>query len=135
VAETPDDLAVLLAARQPELLAWMGDAADHLTGLVLAIEYLIDPEAIFFGGRLPDAVVGDLMRRVAVRLPQRRIDGRAGTARHLLATAGVDAAALGVATLPLYQFFAPAPQVLQKGKNRRSSRRGMSVPHALVGAD
>jgi predicted NBD/HSP70 family sugar kinase len=108
------------------MLGWIETAADHLTGLVLAVEYLIDPEAIFYGGRLSDRIVQRLIDGVAARLPARRIAGKEAAPRHLLATAGADAAALGVATLPIYEFFAPALQVLLK--KRRSSnglaRRG-----------
>jgi predicted NBD/HSP70 family sugar kinase len=109
-----DDLAVLLDAGHPRLMRWIEDGADHLTGLVLAVEYLLDPEAIFFGGRLPHRVLEALMQRVATQLPARRIGGKVTAPPHLLATAGVDAAALGVATLPIYELFAPATQVLLK---------------------
>ena len=109
-----DDLEALLDQGHPRLLRWIDDGADHLTGLILAVEYLLDPEAIFFGGRLPNRVLEELMRRVAAQLPSRRIGGKVSAPPHLLATAGVDAAALGVATLPIYELFAPAPQVLLK---------------------
>jgi predicted NBD/HSP70 family sugar kinase len=116
----PDDLDALLSegggGGHAALLAWMDNAADYLTGLVLAVEYVLDPEAIFFGGRLPGRVIAGLMERVALHLPKRRITGKVAGPRHLLATAGVDAAALGVATLPIYEAFAPAPQVLRKKK-------------------
>jgi predicted NBD/HSP70 family sugar kinase len=118
---SPDDLDGLLEDRHPGLLAWMDTAAGYLTGAALAVEYLIDPEAIFFGGRLPDGVLQGLMERVGSRLPSRRIPGKVAAPRYLLATAGADAAALGVATLPIYEFFAPAPQVLLKlGKSELS---------------
>jgi predicted NBD/HSP70 family sugar kinase len=113
-ARTPDDLDRLLSEGNATLLEWMDDAADHLTGLVLAVEYVLDPEAIFFGGRLPKRVIAGLMERVACHLPKRRIAGKVAGPRHLLATAGADAAALGVATLPIYEAFAPAPHVLLK---------------------
>jgi predicted NBD/HSP70 family sugar kinase len=104
----------------------MDDASDHLTGLVLAIEYLLDPEAICFGGRLSDRVVGGLMERVARQLPERRIEGKTTAPRHLLATAGVDAGALGVATLPIYEIFAPAHTVLLKQRGEQDSiERGL----------
>jgi predicted NBD/HSP70 family sugar kinase len=124
---TPSDLAALLKEGNPRLLAWMNDAADHLTGLVLAVEYLIDPAAIFFGGRLPDQVLKGLMDRVAAQLPSRRIGGKVTAPRHLLATAGVDAAALGVATLPLYDFFAPAPKVLLKQSKSPSASMNITA--------
>ncbi|CAN5557961.1 hypothetical protein BH24GEM3_BH24GEM3_26220 [soil metagenome] len=118
-ARTPEDLDRLLSEGDPQLLAWIDSAAEYLTGLALAVEYLLDPEAIFFGGRLPERVLRELLERVRRQLPARRIAGKVTAPRHLLATAGVDAAALGVATLPIYEFFAPAPQVLFKqGKNQ-----------------
>jgi predicted NBD/HSP70 family sugar kinase len=117
----PGDLDRLLSDGHPGLLAWMDAAAEYLTGTVLAVEYLIDPEAIFYGGRLPDSVLQGLMDRVGGRLPARRIHGKVTAPRQLLATAGADAAALGVATLPIYEFFAPAPEVLLKvGKSNLS---------------
>ena len=123
-----DDLAGLLDAGHPRLMQWIEDGADHLTGLVLAVEYLLDPEAIFFGGRLPTRVLEALVRRVAVQLPARRIGGKVTAPPHLLATAGVDAAALGVATLPIYELFAPAPQVLLKP--RRTTQATPAKPDA-----
>lgn len=117
-ARSLDDLDSLLAAGHPAMLQWMEDASHHLAGLVLAIEYLLDPEAICFGGRLSDRIVGGLMERVAHEMPLRRVGGKETAPRHFLATAGEDAAALGVATLPIYEIFAPAPQVLLK--QRRS---------------
>jgi predicted NBD/HSP70 family sugar kinase len=39
------------------MLEWMDDAADHLSALVLAIEYVLDPEAICFGGRLSERIL------------------------------------------------------------------------------
>jgi len=130
-ARTLEDLDALLVAGHPRLLRWMDNASDHLTGLVLAVEYLIDPEAICFGGRLSDRILGGLMDRVARQLPARRIGGKVTAPHHLLATAGVDAAALGVATLPMYEIFAPAPQVLLK-QRRNPRTAGSAMPKAAV---
>ena len=117
---TLEELDQLLAHGHPGMLAWLDDAADHLTALVLAIEYVLDPEAICFGGRLSDRILAGLMDRVALLLPTRRPRGKVSVPRHFLATAGVDAGALGVATLPIYEIFAPAPRVLLK------KRRGVA---------
>jgi predicted NBD/HSP70 family sugar kinase len=127
----PADLDPLLAADDPTLLDWMDVAADHLTGLVLSVEYLIDPEAIFYGGHLTDAMLKGLMERVARIAPTRRIGGKVAAPRHLLATAGVDSAALGVATLPIYAYFAPAPQVLLK-RSKRTNSAGLERPRAVT---
>jgi predicted NBD/HSP70 family sugar kinase len=120
-ARTPDDLDQLLVDGHPDLLAWIDRAGDALAPVLLAVEYLVDPEAVFFGGRLPDRVLRAMIDRVSERLPARRIrDEQKGPAL-LLATAGVEAASLGVATLPIYQFFAPALEVLLKsGKGREA---------------
>ena len=64
-----------------------------------------------FGQHDPEAAHA---QRVAAHLPKRRIQEKLDGPRHLLATAGADAAALGVASLPIYEAFAPAPQVLLK---------------------
>jgi hypothetical protein len=50
--------------------------------------------------------------------------------RHFLATAGADAGALGVATLPIYEIFAPAPRVLLK--TRRLVSNGANAVHRPV---
>jgi predicted NBD/HSP70 family sugar kinase len=122
---TLDDLDALVAKGHPGMLEWMDDASDHLTALVLAIEYVLDPEAICFGGRLSDRILAGLMDRVARLLPERRPRGKVSVPRHFLATAGVDAGALGVATLPIYEIFAPAPRVLLK--RRRAAQNGDSA--------
>jgi len=130
-ADSLEELDRLLAEEDPALLAWMDDASDELTGLVLAIEYVLDPEAICFGGRLSDRVVGGLMERVARQLPERRIEGKASGPKHFLATAGVDAGALGVATLPIYSIFAPEHGVLLKQRRDEGSiERGLPRPIA-----
>ena len=119
-----EELDQLVARSHPGMLEWMDDAADHLSALVLAIEYVLDPEAICFGGRLSDRILAGLMDRVALLLPDRRPRGKVSVPRHFLATAGVDAGALGVATLPIYEIFAPAPRVLLK--DRRGGSKGGS---------
>lgn len=113
-AERPADLAQVYDAKNPVLMHWLEDGASHLAPLLLAIEYLLDPEAIFFGGRLPDPIINDLMERVDLQLPTQRIDGKNFAPALLRATAGSDAAALGVATLPVYEAFAPAPSIVMR---------------------
>jgi len=127
----PEDLERLLDAQHPRLVAWMDDAADHLAGLVMAVEYLLDPDAIFFGGRLPARVLQGLMDRVATQVPARRIGGKEVAPDLVLATAGVDAGALGVATIPLYRFFNPAAHVLMKPARKPQMR--LKAPLAMLG--
>ena len=126
-ARSPADLDALFTARHPELLAWMDAAAEHLTWLVLAVEYLIDPQAIIFGGRIPERMLAYFRDEVARALPARRMGTRGTVPQLLLATAGADAAALGVATLPIEEFFAPAPRVLLKQSKHNHPMPGLNA--------
>jgi predicted NBD/HSP70 family sugar kinase len=128
---TPDDLEPLLDQQIPLFEVWLEDAANHLASLSLGIEYILDPEAIFFGGRLPDPIIDALLKRVQELLPSRRIGGKVTTPELQLATAGVDAAALGVATLPFYEFSAPMPKVLLKQGEQTPGAR--FLPRAATG--
>ncbi len=124
--QRPEDLDSLLAAHNPLLLDWLQEAADHLAEQVVFIEYLLDPEAIFFGGRLPERVLSALVERLEQQVPRCRAEGRLGRPRYLLATAGADAGALGVAILPMYAAFAPAHGVLLKaGKHNKMNSKGL----------
>lgn len=113
----PDALADLFVQQHPVLLEWLDTGARHLAPVILAVEYLLDPEAIFFGGRLPDVLIDALIERLKAHLPALRIEGKTTHPALLTGTAGADAAALGVATLPMYTSFAPAPGVLLKQNN------------------
>jgi predicted NBD/HSP70 family sugar kinase len=110
----PSELEALFRADHPALLNWLDTGARHLAPVLLTIEYLIDPEVIFFGGRLPDALLEGLLVRLADRIPSLRVKDTPNHPRLRIARAGVDAAAMGVATLPIYAAFAPAPSVLLK---------------------
>jgi predicted NBD/HSP70 family sugar kinase len=112
----PEHLEDLLAGREPVFLEWMDTAADSMARVVLSVENLMDPEAIFFGGRLPDRVIAELMDRTQRRIPHYRVRGKVSSSVYRMATAGADAAALGVATLPIHEYFAPAPRLLMKGE-------------------
>src|SRR5690606_19445926 len=118
-------------AGNPCLNDWLDTAALRMAPIVLAIEYIIDPEAIFFGGRLPEAVILGLMERLERQLPALRMSGKTSVPTLRYATAGADAAVLGVATLPLYSSFAPTPRLLMKGV-RTHDDSFASGPHRSV---
>ena len=128
-ARTPADLDALYGAGHPRLRAWVDAGADYLSGVALAVEFLVDTEAIFFGGRLSDRMLTALRDGVAERLPARRVAEKRSAPKLLLGTVGGDAAALGVATLPIYALFSPNPQVLMKrGKRRAAYGPTIGVP-------
>lgn len=110
----PNELEQLYNEKNQILLDWIETGTDQLAPFILGIEYLIDPQAIFFGGRLPDVIIRSMVNRLQRILPALRIDARVASPELLCATAGTDAASLGVATLPLYSSFAPVPKSMEK---------------------
>jgi predicted NBD/HSP70 family sugar kinase len=96
------------------ILSWIERGAEQLAPLILAIEYLIDPNAIFFGGRLPETMIKELVNILKNKLPDYRIKAKTSSPDLLIAASGEDAAALGVATLPVYESLAPLPRLLMK---------------------
>lgn len=105
-----DDLKNLYEAGNQTIVQWFELAAEQLLPVLLSIEYLIDPEVIFIGGRLPEIILVDLLEIISEKLPELRIAGKLGNPDIRKSTAGLDAGALGVATLPLYATFAPIPK-------------------------
>ena len=133
-ASVPADLAAIYASGPPPLLrSWLDAAGRELARLTLSVEYLIDPEAFFLGGRLPDAIIRDLLGQLRDTLPELRPVRKLTTPRLLRATAGIDAAVLGVGTLPLYEFFSPTPHLLLK-RERDGEEASTTSPSALFGA-
>ena len=106
-AATPDDLLALHQAGDATFEAWFGRIAEELGTLLFTVRAIIDPEATFVGGRWPDALLADLLERARVHLAAAAVPGGLDAPTLRLATAGADAGALGVATLPLYHAFAP----------------------------
>lgn len=131
--DRPADLEAVLAEGNACLLEWLDTGAQKLAPVILSIEYLVDPEAIFFGGRLPGSLIRALMTRLEEMLPSIRVEGKHFMPKLLAATAGADAAALGVATLPLYAAFAPAPKVLMKRDG--DEEEGVFAPAARRAAE
>lgn len=124
-AASPDDLLTLFEAGEPHMMRWVEDAVDELVPLVLGVEYLIDPEVIFFGGRVPERIIQHILLQLAERLPERRMPGKTTTPKLRKAESGPDAAALGVATIPLYNSLAPLPSILMKTPQKLSRQLRM----------
>ena len=107
---TTEDLERLFNAKNDTVLDWYQTGAEKLVPLLLSIEYLIDPEVIFIGGRLPERVLETILDKIRNDLPELRIHRKPQGPEIRRSTAGIDAGALGVATLPLYATFAPIPK-------------------------
>lgn len=96
------------------LCDWLDRVAEHLALALSAVEHLFDPEAIILGGRLPPTLLEHLLTKLTPALPSLRPETKSYGPRLLRAQAGEDAAALGLATLPLYDSLAPHPNFLLK---------------------
>jgi predicted NBD/HSP70 family sugar kinase len=92
---------------------WIEKAADLLTDPLMVINAVIDPDAIFIGGRLPAGLVDQLCDRLALNVRHRgaSLPARAPIRRAELAE---DAAAIGAAILPFSNRFLPNRTALMK---------------------
>ncbi len=116
IASSIKDLKLLHSQNIPELTDWLDDGSKSLVPLILGIEYMLDPEAIFFGGRLPETMLLELVDKIKQLRPVHRITRKTKRPQYHIASAGIDAAALGVASLPLYASFAPQHKLLMRQK-------------------
>lgn len=114
-------LADMLGDRgdDPDLLAvvdqWIDSSVDRLLEPVVAINCLINPSAIFIGGRLPGGHVDTLADRLNARLRAEATNVPALTMvrRAMLAE---DAPAVGAAILPFSHFLLPSATALWKAE-------------------
>jgi predicted NBD/HSP70 family sugar kinase len=106
-----------LTKLEPEARAvvdqWIGDATEALVNSFIAINCLINPEAILIGGRLPGGLIDQLasslnasMQRFAHLVPAMATVARAATSE--------DAPAVGAAILPFSNRFLPTRMALLK---------------------
>ena len=92
---------------------WIEKAADMLTDPLMVINAVIDPDAIFIGGRLPAGLTDQLCDRLALNVRHRgtSLPARAPIRRAELSD---DAAAMGAAILPFSNRFLPNRTALMK---------------------
>ncbi|MDZ4700175.1 MAG: ROK family transcriptional regulator [Rhodothermales bacterium] len=114
VISHPEELGALFERREPAFMAWLEEGLAQLAPFILTVEAMLDPQAIFLGGRYPEALTDYMKTRLETMLPLLRIEGMMTNPALHCGTAGQDATALGVATLPMYSSFAPIPEVLMK---------------------
>lgn len=120
-AITHSQVAERLAEGDTTVLAWLDRAAEGLAPMLVAAEYLLDPQAIIFGGAWHDDVRRALVERIQSRLPELRSRYMPNRSQILMAELGSDAVARGVATLPLHEVLAPFPTSQDDQGERRSS--------------
>ena len=109
----PDELRSLDARGSAVVDAWIEDAADFLTGPLLAVSCLVNPNAVLIGGRLPADLVDRLVETLNAKLPRRAGDVPS-VAPVLRASMAADAPAIGAAILPLTEQLLPSRAALMK---------------------
>lgn len=123
----PAEILERYEAQDPKLLAWLEVAGRYLAQALLTVENLLDPAVILIGGRLPGPVVEELLDRVRDHLEPRRMRGKPVHPELVVSELGEHAAALGAATLPLYQSLAPSQGLLLKKSETASLAKGGAV--------
>lgn len=107
----PEAIATALRSGDNRLLGWFEEAADHLAQVLAGIDDLLDLHAVIVGGRHTPAVIAHLVALVEQRFGPLTMANRPNRARLVVGRAGDDTAALGAATLPLYNAFSVLPPV------------------------
>lgn len=109
----PEQLESLKDSGRTIVAEWLDASADFLTDPLLAISCLVNPKAVFIGGRLPAELVDQLAERLNQRLRKRAGDVPA-IAPVLRAAMASDAPAIGAAILPLNDRLLPSRSALMK---------------------
>ncbi|HWA00404.1 MAG TPA: ROK family transcriptional regulator [Caulobacterales bacterium] len=112
-AFTPEALTTLSPAGAALVAAWIEEAGEFLAEPLTAINCLINPDAVFLGGRLPAPMVDALVQNVSARLARRKaeIPVIAPVRRAAMAA---DAPAIGAAILPFQARLFPSRAALMK---------------------
>lgn len=109
----PEELLALNAKGAAALEAWLDEASAHLVEPMLAVNCLINPDAVLIGGRLPAAIVDSLSAKLNARLQQKAkaVPAIAPVRRAAMAA---DAPAIGAAILPFSAQLFPSRDTLMK---------------------
>lgn len=110
----PADLERLYREHHTQVIEWLDTAARHLAPALVTAEYFFDPEAFIFGGRLPASLLDHIISQLAQLTPRFRKPTKSYAPMLIRSNTGEDAAALGAATLPIYETLAPHPSTLLK---------------------
>ena len=108
----PDQLTALPPQGQALVEAWIALSAELLVQPFVAISCVVNPEAIYVGGRLPDDLIDRLVAAVNARLA--KIEDVPALARVERAATSADGPAVGAALLPFMAQLLPSRAALMK---------------------
>ncbi len=101
------DLVALLQSDNPVLTNWLDEAASHLAPMIAMIENILDPQTVILSGKLPDAVIDELISRMGVLPISVANRHQRAFPRVIRGHTGQFTAALGAAALPLFDAITP----------------------------
>lgn len=110
----PEDLEQLLHEQSQPFDEWLKLSKEYLSIIFNITDYLLDTEVIILGGRLPKAIIEEFVKDLPALMQLNRGDYKNSMPKFLTGTAGKDAAALGSATLPIFDLFAAQADLLIK---------------------
>lgn len=116
-ANRPEDLGNLLQEENPYFMEWLSLAKQYLASVFITAEYMLDVEVIILGGRLPNTIFEHIAADLPEIMADLKVAMRNSSPRFQIGTAGIDAAALGAATLPMFDLFAAQSEVLIKNNS------------------
>ena len=113
-ANRPEDLGSLFDDKSPAFMEWLDKGKSYLTPVLLFAEYFVDMETIILGGRLPSSIIENMVNSLPNLMSKARNEMKTTGPEILVGTAGPDAAALGAATLPMFDLFSAQTEILMK---------------------
>lgn len=108
----PDELSLLPPDGQALVESWIDLAAELLTDPVVGVSCVVNPEAVYIGGRLPADIVDRLTHALNQRLS--KVRDVPVVAKVLRAATAADAPAVGAAILPFIDQLLPSRATLRK---------------------
>ncbi|WP_295817432.1 ROK family transcriptional regulator [uncultured Deinococcus sp.] len=111
-ALTLEDVVTSLGRGEPAVSAWLDHAADRLARSVAGVKALLDPEVVIMGGRWPAPLLDALLTRT--RAATQRYEPKIVAPTRILAAELSDDAALGAATIALFNSVTPYTEVMMK---------------------
>jgi predicted NBD/HSP70 family sugar kinase len=99
------------AKKEPALLTRLDEAASALAKAIVSVDHLLDLDAIILGGQLSNNVLRHLYNETQQRCEPFYMRGKPRRGELVLGQTGEHSAALGAATLPLYDTFVETARV------------------------
>jgi predicted NBD/HSP70 family sugar kinase len=101
------DLQALFEVQEPKVLEWLEYAAKKMAVALINVENFMEPETIFFGGRLPENMLSHFIKLLEKAMGPLRMSHKPIQPQYLMASNKEFSAAIGAAVLPIYHFLFP----------------------------